>query len=71
MPLTSEEKEIKEEGADKKAFVVTFTNGTFDQLEELKDFLKMSEKLDVIKMGISVLQRLKDQKDGKSEIHQS
>lgn len=49
------------EGAtEKKQFVVTFDNGTLEQIEELKTFFKQPEKIDVVKLAISLLQRSKE-----------
>lgn len=63
MPLKSEETKVIEEGRDKNAFVVTFTNGALEQLEELKAFLGVADKMDVIKMAVSVVQNIKDKGD--------
>ena len=71
MALDSEEKIIQEGGNDKKGFVVTFTNGTLEQLEELREFLKAPDKLEVIKLGISFLQRYKDQEKSKKNTDQT
>lgn len=60
MAVDGEEKIVKEGGIEKKGFSVTFTNGTLQQLEELKDFFKKSDKLEIIKLGISVLQNAKE-----------
>jgi len=66
MPLISKEEKIQEDGKEKTAFVTTFTNGTFDQLEELRQFFKQPDKLSVIRFAISVLQSHKDQSDKKN-----
>jgi hypothetical protein len=61
MPITHEDKTEKNaEGVDVRQYSVTFTNGSIEQLEELKSFFKLDNCLDVIKLGISFLQRLKD-----------
>lgn len=60
MPLTGEDKKIKEGGEDKDAFVISFTNGALDQLNDLKAFFKKGDNLEIIKMGISFLQLLKE-----------
>ena len=60
MAINSEEKIIKDAEGEKRGFVVTFTNGTLEQLEELREHFKEKDKLDVIKLGISLLQRAKD-----------
>lgn len=64
MPISAKESVEKNgEGIDSKKFVVTFTNGSIEQIEELKNYFKLEECLDVIKLGISFLQRLKDGED--------
>jgi hypothetical protein len=65
MPLNSEEKKVTEEGKDKNALMITFTNGALAQLEELKSFLKVNDKIDVIKFGMSMIQNLKEQEEKK------
>lgn len=67
MALDSEEKIIKDGGTEKKGFSVTFTNGTLEQLEELKEFFKKADKLEVIKLGISVLQQAKEAKEAQDK----
>lgn len=62
MSITSKSTTINEDGPEKNAFTITFTNGAKQQLEELKEFLKAKTELDVIKMGISLLQKLKENK---------
>jgi len=64
MPISAEDK-IEKNGAgiDSRKLTVTFTNGSVDQIEELKNFLKLESCLDVIKLGISFLQRIKDDED--------
>lgn len=60
MALVGEEKT----GLDgKKQFVATFDNGTLEQLEELKNFFKQGEKIDLVRLAISVLQRTKESQD--------
>lgn len=66
MAVNSEEKIIKEGAEEKKGFSVTFTNGTLQQLEELKDFFKKPDKLEVIKLGISILQQAKESQEKKN-----
>lgn len=60
MAYNAEDKLIKDGNNEKKEFVVTFTNGTLEQLEELKEFFETPDKLGVIKLGISVLQKAKE-----------
>ncbi len=65
MALSSEDKIIKEGETEKQGFSVTFTNGTLAQLEELKEFFKKADKLDVIKLAISILQNAKEAQEKK------
>ncbi len=60
MPIDGAEKTITAEGGDKKAFVVTFTNGALEQVEELKSFFKANNNLELVKLGISLLQQFKE-----------
>ncbi len=63
MAITSEEKKVKEGEIERDAFVVTFTNGTLEQLEELRQYFKSNDKLELVKLGISVLQKAKETKE--------
>lgn len=60
MGVEQEEKIIKDATGDKKGFSVTFTNGALQQLEELQTYFKVSDKLEALKLGISLLQKAKD-----------
>ena len=63
MAVISEEKTITEGGVEKKKFLVTFDNGTLEQLEELKTFFKQTDKLDVVKLAVSLLQKAKESQE--------
>lgn len=56
MALIGEEKTTD----DKKQFVAIFDNGTLEQLEELKAFFKQTDKTELIRLAISLLQRTKE-----------
>lgn len=60
MPITSEMGKKTEEGIEKDSLIVTFTNGAKDQLAELQEYYKSASELEVIKLGISYLQRIKE-----------
>lgn len=60
MSITQRNETIREDGRDKEALVVSFTNGAKQQLEELKNHFKASDLLEVVKLGVSFLQRLKE-----------
>ena len=76
MPITCTEQTVNEDGQDKKALVVSFTNGALEQLEELRDFYKLKDNLEVVKFGVSVLQKAKEAgaikkaEDNKSNPHE-
>ena len=63
MPVNSTNQRVQEDGKEKEALVFTFTNGAREQLEELKNFLKADTELDVLKIGISLLQNFKKAKE--------
>ncbi len=63
MSVTSEEKVICENGEDKQGVAVYFTNGALQQLQELKEFFKAPSDLDTVKIAISFLQQIKEQRE--------
>jgi hypothetical protein len=67
MSVTSRNEKVQEEGQEKDAFTVSFTNGAKDQLEELRVHYKASDLLELIKLGISFLQRIKENDEKKAE----
>lgn len=60
MSVNQRTEKVTEEGEEKEAFVVSFTNGAKQQLEELQAHFKTNDLLDVVKLGISFLQRVKE-----------
>ncbi len=60
MPVTAKNTKVDEDGQEKDALEVLFTNGAKDQLNELQDYFKAPDLLEVVKLGISVLQRMKE-----------
>lgn len=61
MPVESEITTKKDkDGKDIPVFNVSFTNGGMKQLEELKQFFSKESLLEVIELGISVLQKVKE-----------
>ena len=71
MSITGDNKKIVEGGSEKDAFVVTFTNGALEQLNELKAFTKKTDLLEVIKFSIGVLERIKQNSGGKNNDKES
>lgn len=63
MPVNSKSEKVHEDGQEKDALILTFTNGAKEQIEELKNFLNADTELDVIKTGISILQNWKQSKE--------
>lgn len=45
---------------DKDAYVVTFTDGAIDELENLQKKFNLADISEVIKLGLSVLEQLED-----------
>lgn len=63
MPITGKQDQITEEGNEKTAFVVTFSNGALEQLETLKAHYNQADLTEVIKLGVSFLQQIKERKE--------
>lgn len=68
MSVTSEPKIIKENGEDKAGLAVYFTNGALQQLEELKAFFNVSDNLETVKVAISFLQQIKEDREKNKKI---
>jgi hypothetical protein len=68
MPISGEEKKINEDSVEKDAVVISFTNGALQQLKDLSTFYKQSDLTELVKLGISFLQQVKeiDEKKNKS-----
>lgn len=64
MPLHGEKTTVNEDGVDKDAYTVTFTNGALKELEELQSSLKLDNVDKVLQVGIALLKRMKDLEDG-------
>lgn len=60
MPVTSQNGKTTEDGQEKDALIVTFTNGAKQQLEDLQAFYKTPDNLEVIKLAIGLLQKFKE-----------
>lgn len=67
MPVNGKVEKITEDGAERDALVVTFTNGAKEQIAELKTFFKQPDDLELVKLGISLLQNIKEQEDKKKQ----
>lgn len=67
MPITSSNTSVTEEGKKKDAFTVVFTNGAKEQLESLQAFTKSKDPLDVVRLGISLIQDIKEKEEKKRE----
>ena len=65
MPVTGKDEIIKEEGQDKNAYTVSFTNGAKEQLDELQKFFDASNHTETVKLAISFLQRIKENEEEK------
>ncbi len=67
MPIKSENQKVKDGEVEKDIFVLKFTNGALDQLRKLKKFYKTNEEGDVVKMGISFLQKIMEGEGPKND----
>lgn len=68
MPQIGQKTKVQEDGVDKDAYTVTFTNGALQELEDLQESMKADDLDSVLKVAIGVLKRLeKLNKDGSSE----
>ncbi len=67
MSVNQRTEKITEDGQEKDAFVVTFTNGAKQQLQELQTFFKAPDLLEVVKLGISFLQRIKENRENEEK----
>lgn len=66
MPIVGKiEKRKKVGGEDEDVFVVTFNNGAKDQLENLRAHYKQADLAEVVILGISLLQKIKEGSDAK------
>lgn len=63
MPITGELKTIEDGGGKKDTFVLTFTNSALEQLQQLKDYFGLKDISDVITIGVSFLQRAKENEE--------
>ena len=63
MPTKSENTTVQENGSDKEALQLTFTNGSLQQLKDLASFLKVTEPAQVIEKAIGIIQQVKDMED--------
>jgi hypothetical protein len=70
MPISGEEKKITEEQAEKDALVVSFTNGALQQLKDLNVFYKQPDLTELVKLGISFLQQVKEVDEKKQKLNQ-
>lgn len=69
MPIDGKNDKINDNGTEKPAFVVTFTNGALDQLKEFSSFFEKNDLTEVIKLGVSFLQQIKELKEKEQNKH--
>jgi len=67
MPIEEQHRQIKKEGIEKEEFTISFTNGSLEQIRELRDFFKIDDDLTVIKLGISILQKTKEAEERRNK----
>lgn len=69
MPIESEKKVEKVDGVDRDKLVLTFSNGALEQLSDLKKHFNLSDDTDVVKFGISMLQKFKENDEKEKQDH--
>ena len=63
MPYQAQKTTVNEDGRDKEALQVTFTNGALQELEDLAVYLKTNDLTEVVRIGIALLQNTKRQQE--------
>ncbi|HTX86656.1 MAG TPA: hypothetical protein VMC41_01145 [Candidatus Nanoarchaeia archaeon] len=61
MPIDAQLKTVDKNGEMKEEFSVSFTNGALEQIRELQKFFKTPDEVSVVKMGISLLQKYREE----------
>ena len=67
MPLHGEKTTVKEDGVDKDAYTITFTNGALAELEELQNSLNLEDVDTVLKVAIALLKKVEEPIDGSKQ----
>lgn len=67
MPLHGQKTTVNEDGVDKDAYTVVFTNGALKELEDLQASLKLDDIDTVLKVGIALLTKMEETKDGSKQ----
>ncbi len=67
MSIKGSNKTIQEDGEQKDAFTVTFTNGAREQLLALTDHFEADGELDLVRNAIGFLQKLKEMDEEKEK----
>lgn len=68
MGIESKKTAVKIGNEVKEILQVSFSNGALEQLEALKKFLGTDDPVEVIKAGISVVQKIKEDEEHKPVI---
>lgn len=68
MPIESEKKVENIDGIEKDKLVLTFSNGALEQLVDLKKHFKLTDDTDVVKFGISMLQKFKESDEKEKKV---
>lgn len=64
MPIQGQQTTTNEDGVDKDAYTVAFTNGALEELEQLKEKMHLPDLEAVVKLSIALLRRLEESSDG-------
>ncbi len=62
MPATGKKTTIMEDGVDKEAYSVIFTNGALRELEDLKDSLEAPDLDSVLRIAIGLIKRVEQRR---------
>jgi hypothetical protein len=52
---------VQKKMEEKAPYIVSFTGGGKKQLEDLKEYFHVADSLEVVKMGIAMLEKVKEQ----------
>lgn len=60
MAVNGQQKIIEKDGERKDIFEITFSNDALKQLDDLRKYFELEDNREVVKLGISFLERIKN-----------
>jgi hypothetical protein len=63
MPIDGHIEKVQKDAAEKEIFSVTFSNGAWQQLKDLKQVFDAPDELSIVKLGISILEKAREEKE--------